>query len=100
MEIKQTREGSKLTIAIEGEITAVTAPEVEAVLGSNLKDVDELVFDLSDLKYTSSAGLRAFLGAQQDMDEKDGKMTVHGASEFVMEIFAETGFDKIFDIRD
>lgn len=100
MDIIQTREGSKLIITIDGTITVLTAPELEAVLGENLRDVDELVFDLSKLQYTSSAGLRALLGAQQTMDDKDGKMIVRGVNELVMGVFMDTGFDKILDIRD
>ena len=100
MNITQTREGSKLTIAIEGSITAVTVTELDALLGDKLRDVDELTFDLSELQYTSSAGIRSLLGAQQYMDDKDGKMIVRGANELVMKVFTDTGFDKIFDLRD
>ncbi len=100
MELIQKRDGGRLTIAIEGELNALTAPELEAILGDHLADVDELVFDLSKLKYTSSAGLRAFLSAQQLMDEKDADMVVRGAGEFVMEIFEETGFDNLLNIED
>ena len=100
MELIQKRDGGRLTIAIEGELNALTAPDLEAILGDHLADVDELVFDLSKLKYTSSAGLRAFLSAQQLMDEKDADMVVRGAGEFVMEIFEETGFDNLLNIED
>lgn len=99
MELTQTREGNKLTITLAGDLNTMTAPDLEAVLGDNLADVDELVFDLTDLRYTSSAGLRAFLGAQQVMEDKDATMVVRGVSEFVMEIFEETGFVNLLDIE-
>ena len=99
MELKQSREGKKLTIAIEGELNTLTAPDLEAILGDHLADVDELVFDLTKMNYTSSAGLRAFLGAQQVMGAKKGSMVIRGASEFVMEIFEETGFDSLFNFE-
>lgn len=100
MELIQKREGSKLTISIKGALDAMTAPELEAILGDNLADVDELVFDLEKMPYTSSAGLRVFLGAQQVMDEKDGSVIIRGSTEFVMEIFEETGLDQLFNIED
>ena len=100
MELIQKREGSKLAIRIVGTLDAMTAPELEAILGDNLADVDELIFDLEKMPYTSSAGLRAFLGAQQMMDEKDGSMIVQGVAEFVMEIFEETGFDQLLVIEE
>jgi anti-sigma B factor antagonist len=100
MELIQERNGSKLTISIVGDLNTMTAPELEAILGDNLADVEELVFDLKDMPYTSSAGLRAFLGAQQDMDEKDASMIIRNANEFVLEIFEETGFNNILDIEE
>lgn len=99
MELIQKRDGQKLTIAIEGELNTLTAPDLEAILGDRLADVKELVFDLTKMNYTSSAGLRAFLGARQVMGAKNGSMTIRGASEFVMEIFEETGFDTLFDFE-
>lgn len=100
MELIQERDGKKLTIAIEGELNTMTAPELEAILGDNLADVDELVFDLSKMSYTSSAGLRAFLGAQQVMDDKDGSMVICGVTPFVKDIFEMTGFVNILDLID
>lgn len=96
MKLVQSRDGQKLTITIEGELNTLTAPDLEKILGNNLADVDELVFDLTKMNYTSSAGLRAFLGAQQVMGAKGRKMIIRGASDFVMEIFEETGFDTLF----
>ncbi len=98
MEIRQNREGDKLTIEIEGRIDAITAPEVGKVLENNLDGVKELIFDLKDLEYTSSAGLREFLGAQQIMEEQ-GSMLIRNVNETVMDIFEETGFDGILDIE-
>lgn len=100
MELKQDRNGGKLIITIIGVLNTLTAPDLEAILGDNLEDVDELVFDISKMEYTSSAGLRAFLGAQQVMDDKDGDMTVRGVNDMVMEIFEETGFTNLLNIED
>ena len=76
MEIRHQQEGNKLTIAIEGVIDAVTARDLDAFLADHLGNADEVVFDLSKLEYTSSAGLRSFLATQQHMDAKDGDMTI------------------------
>ena len=99
MKLEQKREGRKLTISIEGVLNTNTAPELDAILGDNLADTDELIFDISRMDYTSSAGLRVFLGAQQYMDEKDGDMRLRGANDMVMEIFEETGFDKLMNVK-
>ena len=100
MELRQERDGGRLVIHIIGVLNTMTAPDLEAILGDNLADVDELIFDISKMEYTSSAGLRAFLGAQQYMDDKDADMAVRGVNDIVMEIFEETGFTNLLNIED
>ena len=98
MTITKTQENEKLTVAIEGRIDTTTAPQLESELKSSLDGVKELVFDIKELEYISSAGLRVLLTAQKVMN-KQGKMIVKGASEAVMEIFEVTGFVDILDIE-
>ena len=98
MIINKTSENGKLTVAVEGRLDTTTAPQLEGELKNSLDDVKELVFDISKLEYISSAGLRVLLSAQKVMN-KQGKMTVTGASESVMEIFEVTGFSEILNIE-
>ena len=97
MTVTKEQNGSTLTVFVEGKMDAVTSPRLEAELG-DLAGVEELVFDLKDLIYTSSAGLRVLLSAQKIMDDQ-GSMVVRNANEDVLDIFKETGFDKILDIE-
>lgn len=99
MNIDTKQEGSRLTIALEGELDALSSPELASVVEDSLSGITELIFDLEKLNYTSSAGLRVFLIAQQIMDEQ-GSMTVKHANESVMSIFEETGFTDILEIED
>ena len=98
MTINKTQENEKLTVAIVGRLDTTTAPQLEAELKSSLDGVKELVFDIKELEYISSAGLRVLLTAQKTMN-KQGKMTVTGAGEAVMEIFEVTGFVDILNIK-
>ena len=93
MEIKKTVEGSKLTLAPVGRVDTLTAPELEGALA--LDGVTELVFDLVELEYISSAGLRVLLSAQKTMN-KQGSMTVLNPKPAVKEVFDITGFSDIF----
>lgn len=52
------------------------------------------------MDYTSSAGLRVLLIAQQIMDEKDAEMTVRGVNDMAMEIFEETGFVNLLNFEE
>ena len=98
MTINKNQENDKLTIKIDGRLDTTTAPSLEAELKNSMDGVKELVFDISDLEYISSAGLRVLLTAQKTMN-KQGKMSVKGASEAVMEIFEVTGFVDILNIE-
>ena len=97
MTIQKLTEGQKLTIALEGRLDTVTAPELEAELKASLAGVTELVFDMGKLEYLSSAGLRVLLSAQKQMS-KQGQMTVTNVNETIMEIFEVTGFSDILTI--
>ena len=98
MNIQQTKQENTLTIAVEGRLDTLTAPELEETLKTSLEGVQELIFDLSALDYISSAGLRVLLSAQKTMNNQ-GSMKVIHANEIVLEIFEVTGFCDILTIE-
>ena len=98
MTINQNREGNQLTLFLEGRLDTTTAPELEAVVDTALKDVETLVLDLEQLEYVSSAGLRVFLKAQKLMNTKDTMKTIH-VNATIMEVFDITGFVDILTIE-
>ncbi|MBQ6331405.1 MAG: STAS domain-containing protein [Clostridia bacterium] len=98
MNIRQTKNEKALTIAVEGRLDTMTAPELEEVLKNSLEGVEALTFDLEKLDYISSAGLRVLLSAQKTMNNQ-GTMKVLHANEIVMEIFEVTGFSDILTIE-
>ena len=91
MEIKKKREGAKLTLAPVGRIDTTTAPELEAV---SLDGVEELVLDLAEIRFISSAGLRVMLSAQKKMAGKS--MKIENANSTVREVFEIAGFADFF----
>ena len=98
MNINKTQEGSKLTVALEGRLDTVTAPQLEGDLRSAVSGVTELVFDLEKLDYVSSAGLRVLLSAQKVM-KRQGEMVITNVKPEIMEIFDVTGFSDILNIE-
>ena len=98
MNIVKTQEGSSLTIALEGRLDTVTAPQLEGELRTAVNGISELVFDLGALDYVSSAGLRVLLSAQKVMN-KQGTMTIRNVKPEIMEIFEVTGFTDILNIE-
>ena len=98
MTINKTRNGNALTIALEGRLDTMTAPELEKELKQGLNGIETLTFDFSKVEYISSAGLRVLLYAQKAMYDK-GSMKVTHPNEIVTEVFEVTGFADILNIE-
>ena len=98
MTIQQIKNEKALTVALEGRLDTMTAPELEAALKTTLEGVEELTFDFEKLDYISSAGLRVLLAAQKTMN-RQGSMKIVHVNEIIMEIFEVTGFSDILTIE-
>ena len=96
--INKTVQDGKAVIKPEGRLDTMTAPEMESVLKETIPELTELVMDLENLEYISSAGLRVLLYARKAMSAK-GEMKVRNANETVLEIFDVTGFSDILTIE-
>ena len=98
MQININKANNEATISIIGRLDTTSAPELEKVVTENLTGVTSLIFDLGQLEYTSSAGLRVLLYAHKAMLGK-GEMKVVHANEIVQEVFEVTGFNDILTIE-
>ena len=96
MEITKSLESGKLTLMVSGEIDTLTAPRLDGEVET--AGLSELVFDLTDVTYVSSAGLRVLLLAHKKMVQAGGKMTIAHPQEAVRRVFTLTGFAKILTI--
>lgn len=98
MKMTRTMEGKNLTIAIEGRLDTMTAPELEKELAASMGDAETLTLDFDNVEYISSAGLRVLLSAHKAMTAKGG-MKVTNVHEIVKEVFDVTGFSDILTIE-
>ncbi len=98
MTINKTLNGSTLELKLEGRLDTNTAPELEKTIKDSLDGVTDLILDLGELEYLSSAGLRVLLSTQKIMN-KQGSMVVKNVNETIMEIFEVTGFSDILTIQ-
>ena len=99
MNVLKKKDGSHLTVALEGRLDTTTSPQLEHELSNALGGIDELVFDLEKLDYISSAGLRVLLSTQKIMN-RQGDMEICNVKPEIMEIFEVTGFVDILTIRE
>ena len=86
-----TVEGTKATIAVSGWLDTSTAPELEQALSALDPSCTELVIDLANLEYISSAGLRQLVVAHR---KSGGNLTIVNVPDDVMAILTMAGFDK------
>ncbi len=98
MTIEKTTENENVTLTVSGRLDTTTAPELEAALDEVLENTKELIFNLENLEYISSAGLRVILKAQKSMNTK-GSMKLTGVNDSIMEVFDITGFLDILTIE-
>ena len=96
IEIKRIPE--ETIIKLVGRLDTTTAPALDKTINEDIADTKNLVLDVKELEYISSAGLRVILGAQKKM-QKIGSMKVTNVREEVMEVFEMTGFADILVIE-
>ena len=94
----KNQEGTKLTVALEGRIDTLTAPQLETELAPLLGGVEALVLDLTQVAYISSAGLRVLLSTHKKMLAAGGSLTISNAVPAVREVFDITGFSDILTL--
>jgi anti-anti-sigma factor len=91
-----TRDGVSI-IRPTGRIDSANANDFEAAVTARLDEgCQKLVFDFSDLDFMSSAGLRVVLLAGKRMREAKGKLAFAGLRDNVHDVFAMSGFLKLF----
>lgn len=77
-----------ITVKLNGSLDTATAPDLERqlapVLGGPVKD---LVFDLAELKFVSSAGLRVFSTARKQLKERGGQASFLHMQPQIQEVF-------------
>ena len=86
------------TLALEGRLDTLTAPELEAEISAMFPTVQTLTLDMEKLDYISSAGLRVILKTQKALAQKAGLKLI-SVSDNVREVFEITGFSDFLTIE-
>lgn len=99
MDINISTEADVTNVKVSGHLNTSTAPELEKALSALEPAPANLVVDLTDLEYLSSAGLRVLLGAKKTLDATGGSFCVTNPCDDVREVFEITGLLEIFNVR-
>ena len=90
------RMAEQVIITTMPRIDTVTAPKFEAEVKALFAEgTTDLVMDLENTVYVSSAGLRVFLFAQKKVNAAGGSLVLRNVKPQIMEIFEVTGFSGI-----
>src|SRR5215475_2665788 len=82
------RNADAVTVNLAGSLDTVTAPDLERQLAPVLSGpVKDLVFDLAQLKFISSAGLRVFSTARKQLKERGGQTSFINMQPQIQEVF-------------
>lgn len=77
-----------VTVKLAGSLDTATAPELEKQLAPLLAgSTKDIVFDLAELKFISSAGLRVFATTRKALKERDGQASFVHMQPQIQEVF-------------
>jgi anti-anti-sigma factor len=101
MELAHDQRGHNLIITIKGHLDAATAPLAHGAIKKIMKeDCHRILFNLDDLEYLSSGGLRVILGVAKQLKRKEGKLVLCSCTQYVREIFEVSGFESLIPVED
>ena len=93
MDIYEERKDGFLVLGLEGRLDATNSKMFEDKILAVIDEGErQLVIDLSQLNYVSSAGLRVFLLASKRLSPAGGKLVLCSLQEPVKEVFEIVGF--------
>lgn len=93
LEIKVENNGGNAVVKLVGRLDTNTSSQLENEM-KQLYSSSSITFDLEELDYVSSSGLRLFLLSKKVVDDTK----IINASDYLMRIFEDTGFTTIMDI--
>ena len=99
MEIRKEKNGNALILQLSGKLAIKEAQALDQVVRTELSGITDLTLDMTEVPYTSSAGLRVLIIAQNMMDEVGGTLTITHVSEMVGSVLQLTGFSDFMKIE-
>ena len=101
MEISTLTEQDISIVSASGRIDSLTHELLLAALSDQIRaGAKSVVVDLGSVEYTSSAGLRTILTAQQEARRAGGDLRLAAVQPNVLKVLKLSGFTSIFKIYD
>lgn len=100
VEIKTTNDTGYQRIQVAGEVDASSSIELDNALKEAAEQYRQILIDLSELEYISSAGLGVFISYLEELKKNDVKLVICGMQEKVREVFEILGLQHLMNITD
>ena len=99
MHVKLVNRGNEGELILEGRLEANNAEEAEELFLKIADRFTDITLNLRDLRYISSAGLRALKKLYIKVHKGGGELSAIHVSEYVGEVFEMTGFAGILNMK-
>ncbi len=101
MSLKVETDGDIVVVRPVGRVDAVTVTALQEGIDEALRENPlNVVIDMIDVPYISSAGLRVFIRVAKTMNAASGKLAVCNLNDNARQVFDLAGFDKILTLCD
>lgn len=100
MRIETVKEENRIILKVEGRIDTNTSKEFQSELLLAFQKQNEVIADLKEVDYVSSAGLRAMLIAYKTAESKKGSFILRNLQTGVREVLNMSGFSRFIQIED
>ena len=99
MTIDEVCKDNTIQLDIHGKIDINSSQEFQNTLLKAFQRAPNVVIDMKDTDYITSAGLRALVLGQKTAVSKGGKMLVINAGPAILDVFRVTGFGKLLTVQ-
>ncbi len=99
MNIRLIKNDTEGELFLEGSLDSNTSPEAEEIFAATAERFDNVILNMEQLDYISSAGLRALKQLHITMKKKGGAMSLKNVNPMVMEVLEMTGFAGLFAFK-
>ena len=86
-------------VAVSGELTHATAPDLRDLLRKHFKAARPVLLDMSAVTFMDTSGLATLIEARNRADTQGGQVILCGLTERITEILTVTRVTQLFSIH-
>ena len=93
-----TQDAGEVNVVLKGRLDATVAPQLHTEMAKmEGTDIKKVTFDVKDLEYIASAGLRVIIFTKQKLGA-DTQIFMKDVNESVMQVLEMTGFNNFVTV--